>query len=308
MAITTQRLKHATALAEHRNFARAAKVLHITQPALSRSIQALEGALGVTLFDRRSGGVELTAFGTLLVQRAGAILFSISELRREIDLLRGRETGEVVLGAGPLVASTALGPALARTSQHFPRLKVHVRLGSADALMAAVRSGDMEFFVADSHEMASEPDVHVMGLLPERVAFFVRTAHPLASRRRVTRTDLMHYPLASPRIPPRFATWLRGERRGNAWWGDFPEPPPAIECENFAVVKTIVAESDAVSAAPISVFATEQAVGTMKELRVEMPEWRSAIGIVSLRHRTLSPAALTLIEFLIEADRHRTAE
>ncbi|MEI8352823.1 MAG: LysR family transcriptional regulator [bacterium] len=65
-----RRLRHALALAEHRNFARAATALHITQPALSRSIQSLEDALGVHLFDRNPRDVEPTAFGELVLRHA----------------------------------------------------------------------------------------------------------------------------------------------------------------------------------------------------------------------------------------------
>ena len=66
-----RRLRHALALAEYRNFARAADALHITQPALSRSIQSLEDGLGVRLFDRSPRDVQPTAFGELVcVMRA----------------------------------------------------------------------------------------------------------------------------------------------------------------------------------------------------------------------------------------------
>jgi DNA-binding transcriptional LysR family regulator len=179
---------------------------------------------------------------------------------------------------------------------------------SSDVRIAAVRGGAMEFFVADAAAVAREPDVQVRRLLAQRMAFFARSEHPLAGRMKVTRSQLMDYPLASPRIPPRLAAWVRGDRSGEAWWGDFPEPPPAIECENFSVLKTVVAGSDAISAAPVSVFAAEQRAGRLVELNAEMPAMDTAVGIVSLRNRTLSPAALALIEFLVEADAHGTAK
>ena len=79
-----RRLRHALALAEHRNFARAAAALHITQPALSRSIQALEEGMGVLLFDRSPRDVEPTAFGELVLRHArGLASYEAQQRTRE---------------------------------------------------------------------------------------------------------------------------------------------------------------------------------------------------------------------------------
>ena len=71
MEVELRRLRHLIALAEHGNFGRAAAACYITQPALSRSIQALEAQVGAALFDRRRTGVELTDMGRLLLQPRG---------------------------------------------------------------------------------------------------------------------------------------------------------------------------------------------------------------------------------------------
>ena len=94
-------LRHALALARYRNFARAAEALHLTQPSLSRSIAVLEKDLGVRLFDRSKSGVRPTAYGELLLQRGAALVGGEDELRREIQLLAGLETGTLCIGAGP---------------------------------------------------------------------------------------------------------------------------------------------------------------------------------------------------------------
>ena len=88
-----RRLRHALALAEHRNFARAAAALHITQPALSRSIQALEDGLGVRLFDRSPRDVDPTAFGELVLRHARSLELSARDLDRELQLAKGLEIG-----------------------------------------------------------------------------------------------------------------------------------------------------------------------------------------------------------------------
>ncbi len=72
--ITQRRLRHLLSLVEYGHFGRTAAALHISQPALTKSIQALEAELGVTLLDRRRGSLVLTAFGELVVQRSQTLL------------------------------------------------------------------------------------------------------------------------------------------------------------------------------------------------------------------------------------------
>jgi DNA-binding transcriptional LysR family regulator len=93
-------LHHALTLTRHRNFARAAEALHLTQPALSRSIAGLEAALGEKLFDRTRQGVAPTSFGQMLLARAQALVDDAAELERDFTLLRGLQIGELRVGAG----------------------------------------------------------------------------------------------------------------------------------------------------------------------------------------------------------------
>ncbi len=71
--IDLKRLRHLTALVQHGNFHRAAEALHLTQPALTRSIQALEAHVGAPLLTRHRTGVEPTELGRLLLRHAGAL-------------------------------------------------------------------------------------------------------------------------------------------------------------------------------------------------------------------------------------------
>ena len=98
MAITLKQLAHARALAHHRSFREAAVALNLTQPALTRSMQTLEHALGVTLFDRLAGGVEPTEPGKRFLLEAGNILRDTRELEREMGLRTYIETGIALVG------------------------------------------------------------------------------------------------------------------------------------------------------------------------------------------------------------------
>jgi DNA-binding transcriptional LysR family regulator len=126
MVIELRLIRHALALGQHRNFARAAEALNLSQPSLSRSIAALEQAFGVPLFDRSHKGVVPTAFGRVLLERGEAVLKGEADLRREIRLLAGIEEGVLAVGAGPYASEISVAVAVARVANAHPRLKIQV--------------------------------------------------------------------------------------------------------------------------------------------------------------------------------------
>ena len=90
-------IQHALALARFRNYARAAQSLHLTQPTMTRSIAALERAVGVRLFDRGPNGVEPTAFGNILLDRGARVNAGEADLRRVILILAGLVSGSLAV-------------------------------------------------------------------------------------------------------------------------------------------------------------------------------------------------------------------
>ena len=108
--IKLQQLAHALALGRHGNFHRAAAAQHLSQPALSRSIQSLEEGLGVPLFDRQSAAVTPTLYGEALLRRAAVIIEEAEELEREIRLLQGIETGTFTVAMGAYASELSWPP------------------------------------------------------------------------------------------------------------------------------------------------------------------------------------------------------
>jgi Transcriptional regulator len=96
-----RQLEHVVALAEEGSFARAAVRVHLSQPALSRSIQAIEEHLDMVLFDRSTREVRITPAGQTVVQRARKVLFEARCLLRDVDLLKSHDLGSVNFGSGP---------------------------------------------------------------------------------------------------------------------------------------------------------------------------------------------------------------
>jgi DNA-binding transcriptional LysR family regulator len=309
MSIELLHLRQVIALAEHGSFVRAAKSLHLSQPALSRSIQSLEKRLGSELFLRSSGGVVPTDLGRLYVERARDLLRMADELDRDALGDQRLRTGRVDVGGGPFPSEAVLGRAAARFVDEFPGGRVRVQTRDWDDLLRQLRSRELDFFVAETSTLQQEPDVDIAPMLAShRVYFLVRPAHPLATRGRVTAADILEWPLVAPgRIPPRMLDPILPMHREACRRIGISRPLPSVECNSLATAKRIVACSDSVTASILSCFATELESGQMVLLGTE-PWLHLQYGIVSLRRRPWTQAAEKFRDLVIEAERAATLD
>ena len=184
MAIELQQLRQVVALAEHRSFVRAAAALHISQPALSRSIQNLERRFGSSLFLRSTAGVVPTDLGRLYIERARDLLRMADELESEAIGHAAQRTGRVSIGGGPYPTDSFLGPATARFVEQFPRVSVQLVAGDWDDLVHGLRSRTLDFFVADASLLTREPDLEMapMPVQHPRLLLCTRRASPGAGQ------------------------------------------------------------------------------------------------------------------------------
>ena len=149
MTLDIKFLRQVLALAKYRNFARAAESLHISQPALSRSIALLEQRLGVILFDRTHAGVEPTSYGRLILERGKDIVRKEDELQRELLLMRGIEIGDLAIGAGPFPLEISLGKSVGRLIASHPQLQVRIEAASPLEIGSRIIGGSYDLAVAD---------------------------------------------------------------------------------------------------------------------------------------------------------------
>jgi DNA-binding transcriptional LysR family regulator len=304
MALELQQLRQVLALAEHRSFVRAAAALHISQPALSRSIQNLERQFGSSLFLRSTAGVVPTDLGRLYIERARDLLRLADELEGEAVGHAAFHTGRVGFGGGAYPADSFLCAAAARFSGQFPRISVRLQSGHWDELVQQLRSRTLDFFVAETSLLTREPDLDVVPMPARHPAyFFARAGHPLTrSDAPVRAADVLAWPFAAPsRIPPRVLDPLLEAHRASSSRSSTPRPFPAIECNGLAPAKRIVAGSDAVSASILPCIAEELDDGRFVLLATE-PWLFLHYGVVSLRDRPWTQTADTLRSFVLEAE------
>jgi len=290
-----RKLQHAALLAETRHFARAAERAHLTQSALSRSIQALETELDLRLFDRSQGGVALTAPGRQLLERARPLLRSAANLAHDMRMLRDAEIGELAAGAGPFPAATLLPQALARLRETHPGLSVTLHIDHSIALCASLEAERIELFVADTRSTRLPEDFVVRPLATQHGSLFCRASHPKARRRRLAMSDLKGERFASVHLPAQVHEVLRrtiGTPASNSW---------AFTCDNVYLLKDLAMQTDLILICTRQALARELAAGEFVQLKpAGFEPWPVQVGAVSLRGRTLSPAAELLLAQLAE--------
>lgn len=142
-----RQLKHFVAVAEARNFTRAAKDAFISQPALTRSIQNLEGELGLLLFERTPSGLELTNEGLELLPRARKILIEWSRAKLDLSAMLESSEGALKLGVSAIFTRGMMGAVLDRFITDHPGAVVFVMEGSFVDLRRALLEGNYDILL-----------------------------------------------------------------------------------------------------------------------------------------------------------------
>jgi DNA-binding transcriptional LysR family regulator len=295
-----RQLRHAVALAEHRNFARAAETLHITQSALTRSIQALEAKFGARLFDRGQREVTPTMLGELVLRHAAALELAARDLQRDVELAKGLEIGELRIGAGPFAGAALVGGAVGRLSQAHPRLRTEVVIGPWQELPERIRQREVDLMVGDLRDVGKLEGFEVQPLRPHAQVWMCRAGHPLAARSTVTMAEMLAYPLTGPRLPAEVLDWLK--QRLPEEVRDIPGSPLTITCDSSEVLKRILVQSDAISSMAPYMFADELRAGHLVALPHAGEPLQGRYGAAWLGGRTLSAPAEEFLRLLAEVD------
>ncbi|MEJ8859063.1 LysR family transcriptional regulator [Variovorax robiniae] len=283
-----RRWTHIVAVADRRSFVRAAEQVHLSQPALTRSIQAAESELGLLLFDRRGHDIVPTPAGEFVVERARQLVFSSRCIERDIQLYRSHGLGDTAFGLGPFAAASFAAPLLASLRREFPDINVRVEISNWQLLLKRLLEEDIEFVVADITDLPADPGLQIRPLRQEPAGFYVRAGHPLLAQPVVTLNQVWEYGVLSVRLP-------NAKRRVLARMlglGSADELALAVECDDPALLKRLVPECDSAVMLPHVAVAQEVEGGSLQQLHVDgLPPASAVMGVVTLRGRTPSPMA-----------------
>lgn len=310
--VKLRQLAHAQALSRHGNFRRAAEAVHLSQPALSRSIRSLEETLGVVLFDREGPEVTPTAYGVAVLRRSATLLSESHELEREIARLKGSDSGTLAVVMGADAAEFYGHRALGELFRRQPRLACKVRQGPLSFVTDALLERTADVGLAEISALTPDERLRVEPLGRHEVVLYCRPGHPLLAQKHLTHEHLNAYPEVAVHAAihaaiPRSPSWP-GQRAGGV---DGGVTRTLAEVEDPALARAIVAAGEAWSATPPVLIEPNLRRGELAVLPIRLPGLTLDFGLISLKNLMLSSAAEQCLDLVrqIEAElssRNRT--
>jgi LysR family hydrogen peroxide-inducible transcriptional activator len=186
--ISFKQLRALIAVSDELHFRRAADRIHVSQPALSAQIKDLEIRLGVQLLERNRSRVLLTPVGKDVVERARAILRDVEELIEFAGRTQRKFTGTIRIGSLPTVGPYLLPPIIPEIHDRYPALKLYIRDGLQDPLLAGLDTGQFDALIVPVP--VADLAFHVETLFQEPFEVAMAHDHPLGNRRVLEHGDL----------------------------------------------------------------------------------------------------------------------
>jgi DNA-binding transcriptional LysR family regulator len=299
-AVLLEQFETFAQIARAGNVSRAAEHLHLTQPAVSARLQALERDIGVELFVRTPRGMTLTDAGRTLLPFADRAIGNAAEARRAIAELRSGESGELLIAAAPAV-STYLLPGLLKTFQTaFPNVRIGVRTGHTEEVLDLVLRREVQIGIG---RPVQHPGTTLIPIFEDSLVLVVAAGHPFARRgtvrlRELARERLIFFDRASSYYE------LTSSLLRQA--GVVPES--VMELDNVEAAKKMVLQGLGVSVLPRMALDAELRSRSLRPVRVsDVPPVRRPIVAIR-RHDAGAPiGAVAGFIAVLEATRSRSS-
>jgi DNA-binding transcriptional LysR family regulator len=276
---------------QHGSMAKAAIQLGVSQPAVSEVIADLEHALGVRLLDRSSQGIEPTMYGNALLKRSIAVFDELKQSIRDIEFLADPTTGEIRIACPLAIAFTVIPPLLERFAASHPRVIVHfdeVASASAPRDFRDLRDRKYDLILGRGGSLTGEEqsadDLSIEALFDDQLVIAAGAKNKWAARRR--EIDLAE--LVGERWimqPPH--SWNYRTLAEACRARDLAMPKASLVTLSMSVITHFLADGQFITAMPRSVAYFK----SLKVLPVDLPTRPWPVNIVTLKNRTLSPAA-----------------
>lgn len=179
-------------VAETKSFSKASEIIHLTQPAVSLQIQALEELYETKLFDRSSSTVTLTQAGEILYKYAKDILSLYASAEKHVGELTGLVKGSVSVGASTTIGNFLIPSVLADFRKTHPKIRVHLFVGNTKRIVELLNAGNIDFGLVEGD--VTRQKLVVEKLLTDELVVIVSSLHPWAKKKEVSIFDIVKEP------------------------------------------------------------------------------------------------------------------
>jgi len=273
----------------------AARTLGITQPAVTKSIHALEAELQAELLRRTQQGVEPTILGRSFLRHAR---IACAEMRKAEALVHERlGAGSVAFGVGPIAALLVVPTALQRFREHHPRAEVRIVEGFAHVLLPRVRDGTLDFAMGPRLPGDLDSALAFRPVFREESVVVCRKGHPLRSARRLSE-------LADVEWLTQWGTGLGpGSINRALSAAGLPEPRNLVHCESYNAMVALIARSNVLGVLSRRILTHPSVAGSIEEIQLEDGPTPFTVGLFSRSRAPLSRSAATMAKAVTLAAR-----
>ncbi|AYR24568.1 LysR family transcriptional regulator [Herbaspirillum rubrisubalbicans] len=282
------------AIADQGSFQGAAGALHVTQTAVTLRLRKLEDFLGVTLIERTTRSIALTAIGQDFLPQARRLLAELAEALVEIRETGIARRGDVSIACVPTVGVQYLPRIMQAYSARYPHNRIKILDHASSAVAEAVLRREVEFGINIARE--HHPELVSMALTEDRYVLICHKDHPLARRRRIAWMQLQSYPLI-----------FAGEVSGNRALLD-----PALKANGFVLrsfyevqrsstAVGLVAQGVGVAVVP-KLAVQEGAYPNVRMIELVDPVVSRTLVLITRKAAHLSPAAQALYDMIREQE------
>jgi LysR family pca operon transcriptional activator len=288
-------------VARQKSVVKAAGLLNVSQPAVTKTIRELEEALGVAVFERDGRGIRITRSGEIFMRHAG---MAITALRQGIDSVAnaGADGGVPIrVGALPTVSARVMPHAMSLFLREKTESTIKIVTGENAVLLEQLRLGELDVVVGRLAAPDRMTGFFFEHLYSELVLFVVRAGHPLLGERANVFQRLAEFPVLMPTRGSIIRPFVERFFITNG----VAIIPTQIETVSDSFGRAFVRQSDAVWIISEGVVADEIAAGTLKALPVDTTDTRGPVGLTMRTDTIASPSFSILLQTIREAARQK---
>lgn len=179
-------------VAETGSFSKASEIIHLTQPAVSLQIQALEEIYETKLFDRSSNTVTLTPAGDILYKQAKEILALYAAAEKNIGEITGLVKGSISIGASTTIGNYLLPSVISDFKKKNPKIKIYLRVRNTKGVVEMLNAGNINFGLVEGE--VTKYKLITERLLSDELTLIVPASHPWSKRKEVSVADISKEP------------------------------------------------------------------------------------------------------------------
>jgi DNA-binding transcriptional LysR family regulator len=193
LPFTLQQLRILKAIASEKSFTRAAEILFVSQPSLSKQIKTLESRLNISLINRENNIISLTEAGKLFLQYSERILALCEESCRALNDLKMGDRGNLTVGASQTIGTYLMPRVLALFAQNHPQINIKVHVDSTRIIAKNVVNGEIDIAVVGGNIPDElEKNLEIESFVNDELILIIPKSHPFALKKKINKEDLYH--------------------------------------------------------------------------------------------------------------------